>query len=159
MDTNDTAKTIIAEDVEITGSLKSASNVKLEGKINGDLTCTGNAFIGTGAVIRGNTSVNAITVLGKVAGNITAKDRLDLKASATINGDVRTKRMTMEDGVTFVGKLEVNPTGIPRDLAPERRPETGLDLDPDLSSRKEEIRNDVKDELKKGGTGGFFGRK
>ncbi len=158
MDTNDTAKTIIAEDVEITGSLKSASNVKLEGKINGDLTCAGNAFIGTAAIIRGNTSVTALTVLGKIAGNVTAKDRLDLKASATINGDVRTKRMTMEDGVTFVGKLEVNPTGMPRDLVPERRPEPALDLDPDLSSRKEEIRNDIKDELKKN-SGGFFGRK
>ena len=56
-------------------------------------------------------SVETISIQGQVNGNITAKDKIELKATARLHGDIRAKRLTVEDGVTFVGKVEVNPTG------------------------------------------------
>jgi cytoskeletal protein CcmA (bactofilin family) len=103
--------TVIGEDVEVVGSIKCASNIQIDGKLNGDLTCNGKAVIGKSATIKGNMNVDAITLLGQVNGNIAAKDILELKASARMNGDVRSKRLTVEDGVTFIGKVEVNPSG------------------------------------------------
>ena len=111
MDTNATAKTIIAEDVEITGSIKTSSPIRIDGKLNGDLTCGGHAVIGASAHVKGNISVESVSVEGHVTGNITARDRIELKASTNLNGDIRAKRLTVEDGVTFVGKSEVNPSG------------------------------------------------
>ncbi len=49
--------------------------------------------------------------MGQVSGNITAKDKIELKSTARLHGDIRAKRLTVEDGVTFVGKVEVNPAG------------------------------------------------
>jgi cytoskeletal protein CcmA (bactofilin family) len=111
MTTHDTPKTIIAADAEVVGSLKSGSGVQVEGRLGGDLTCAGAAQIGAGAVIRGNVSAESVTLTGQVSGNITARERIDLKQSARAIGDIKAKRLVVEDGVVLVGRVEVNPTG------------------------------------------------
>ncbi len=110
MDTGQT-KTVIGEDVEISGNVKCESNIQINGKLNGDLTCGGQAMIGNASAIKGNMSIETVSIMGQVNGNITAKDKIELKSTARLHGDIRAKRLTVEDGVTFVGKVEVNPSG------------------------------------------------
>jgi cytoskeletal protein CcmA (bactofilin family) len=105
------AKTIIGEDVEISGNIKCESNIQLNGKLNGDLTCGAQAMIGDTSAVKGNLSIETISVMGQINGNITAKDKIELKSTARLHGDIRAKRLTVEDGVTFIGKVEVNPAG------------------------------------------------
>lgn len=112
MEADKTAKTIISEDVEITGNVKSANHIQFDGKLNGDLNCTGVATLGKTAAIKGNVNADSVTIAGNVVGNVTAKDRIEMKSTAKVQGDIRAKRLTVEDGVTFVGKSEVNPTGL-----------------------------------------------
>ena len=111
METDKTPKTLIAEDIEITGSIKCASHIQFDGKLNGDLTCTGAALLGKTTVVKGNVSAESVSISGTIAGNITAKDRIEMKSTAKVQGDIRAKRLTVEDGVTFIGKSEVNPAG------------------------------------------------
>lgn len=105
-------QTIITEDVEITGTVKSSGGLRIDGRLNGDLNCAGDVVVGKSANIKGNLAVNSVNIEGQIAGNIVARDRIGLKAAARITGDVKAKRMTVEDGVTFVGKAEVNPSGV-----------------------------------------------
>ena len=105
------AKTVIGEDVEITGNVKCESNIQLNGKLNGDLTCGAQAMIGDTSAVKGNLSIETVSIMGQVNGNITAKDKIELKSTARLHGDIRAKRLTVEDGVTFIGKVEVNPAG------------------------------------------------
>lgn len=111
MDNTDKAKSVIAEDVEITGSIKSSTPIHIEGKLNGDLTCSNSVTIGQASSIRGNLTVDSVVIMGQITGNITAKDKIDLKATARLTGDIKARRLSVEDGVTFVGKSEVNPSG------------------------------------------------
>jgi len=67
--------------------------------------------IGDSAAVKGNLSVESISIMGEVTGNVTARDRIELKSTARLTGDIQAKRLTVEDGVTFVGKSEVNPSG------------------------------------------------
>jgi cytoskeletal protein CcmA (bactofilin family) len=119
--------TVIGEDVEIVGSVKCTSNIQIDGKLNGDLTCNGKAIIGGSAAIKGNLNVDAATLQGQINGNVTAKDIIQLKATARMTGDLRAKRLTVEDGVTFVGKAEINPSGATqaRPAAPAEKPGEG----------------------------------
>jgi cytoskeletal protein CcmA (bactofilin family) len=122
----DAIKTTIAEDIQIVGAVKCASNIRLDGKLEGDLSCSGSAVIGGKAVMKGNLNVESISIEGQVDGNVTARDRIELKSTARLNGDIRAKRLTVEDGVTFVGKSEVNPSGPGKpDAAPKAQPEDG----------------------------------
>ncbi len=113
-------KTIIGEDVEITGNIKCESNIQIDGKLNGDLTCNGNAIIGNASTVKGNLSVETITIFGQVNGNVVAKDKIELKSTARLSGDIRARRLTVEDGVTFVGKAEVNPAGTQGNRNPQQ---------------------------------------
>ena len=111
MEADKVAKTIIAEDIEITGNIKCASHIQFDGKLNGDLNCTGAAMLGKTAIIKGNISAESVSISGSITGNLTAKDRIEMKSTARVMGDIRSKRLTVEDGVTFIGKSEVNPAG------------------------------------------------
>ncbi len=112
--TDKTAKTIIAEDIEITGTIKSASNIQFDGKLNGDLNCAGSAMLGKNAVVKGNINAESVSISGSITGNIVVKDRIEMKSTARVQGDISAKRLTVEDGVTFVGKSEVNSSGAAR---------------------------------------------
>lgn len=103
--------THITEDVEIVGSLKGVAPVELEGKIAGDLTSAGAVTVGAAAVARGQVAAEAVLVEGQVAGNIVAKDRVELKRTARVQGDLKARRLVVEEGATLVGKVEVNPAG------------------------------------------------
>lgn len=105
-------KTIIGDDIEITGSIKSTGNIIMGGKLNGDLACDGSVIITETAVVKGNMSVESISISGIVQGNVSAKDRIEMKSTARVHGDICAKRLTVEDGVTFIGRSEVNPAGV-----------------------------------------------
>jgi len=150
MEVNQNVKTVIAEDVEIVGSVKSAGDVHLAGKLNGDLTCQGQATIGETATIKGNISADSTSISGQVNGNVSAKDRIELKSTARLNGDIRAKRLTVEDGVTFVGKSEVNPTGGGTRSASEQKGGS------ETEGKSEAPAAEQSDEKAKGGV---FGRK
>ena len=104
------AKTIISDDVEITGSIKCSGGVKMSGKLNGDLACAGEVLVEKGAAIKGNVAAASIVVWGMVKGNISAKERIELKGSARVAGDIKAKRLVVEEGVTLVGKSEISPS-------------------------------------------------
>ena len=102
-------ESIIAQDVEIAGAIKSGGSVQFEGILDGELDCQGDVTIGTTAQIKGNLSANSVVVEGSIQGDITAADKIEMKSTATVVGDIQSKRLAVEDGVTFMGKSEVNP--------------------------------------------------
>lgn len=145
MENTEAMKTVVAEDVEIVGSVKCESPIQIDGKLNGDLSCSGNAVIGQTAVVKGNISADSTTIMGQINGNISAKDRIELKSTARVNGDIRARRLTVEDGVTFVGKSEVNPAGTGgRPAATDAKPgkdAAGADPSPSATEEDAEEKN------------------
>jgi cytoskeletal protein CcmA (bactofilin family) len=105
------SQSIITSDVEIKGSIKSAGSVQIDARLEGDLNCTGDTTVGHSANIKGSIVANSVSLEGTVNGTITAKDKIMMKSTTHITGDVKCKRLAVEDGVTFVGKCEVNPGG------------------------------------------------
>ncbi len=111
MDTSTSAQTIIAAEVEIVGTIKTSGSIQINGTLDGDLQCDGDATIGKDARIKGNLNVNSVVLAGSITGNVTAKDRIQMQSSARVHGDIKAKRLSVEDGVTFIGHSEVNPSG------------------------------------------------
>ena len=113
METNSASETIISSEVEIIGTIKTSGSVQFNGQLEGDLQSEGDATIGKSAEVKGNLAGNSISIAGSVNGNVTAKDRIQMLATARVHGDIKAKRLTVEDGVTFIGRSEVNPSGQP----------------------------------------------
>jgi cytoskeletal protein CcmA (bactofilin family) len=68
--------------------------------------------LGDSAVVNGNINAQTVVVRGKINGNINAKEKIEIKTKAELFGDIRASKLSVEEGVTFVGKTEVNPNKI-----------------------------------------------
>jgi cytoskeletal protein CcmA (bactofilin family) len=119
---NTNGKNVLNSDVELTGSLKFSGELTFDGKLDGDISSEGVLTLGDNAVIRGNLNVNSVVVRGKINGNISAREKIEIKAKAELFGDIRSPRLVIEEGVTFVGKSEVNPNKAAPAAPPTPRP-------------------------------------
>ncbi|MGB7768943.1 MAG: polymer-forming cytoskeletal protein [Verrucomicrobiia bacterium] len=108
-------------DVEIKGNIKFSGELSLDGKLDGEIHTDGALNLGDSAVVNGNINAQSVVVRGKVHGNINAKEKIDIKAKAELFGDIRASKLVIEEGVTFVGKTEVNPNKV-TPTAPTARP-------------------------------------
>ena len=123
-----TGKNVLASDVEINGTLKFSGELTFEGKLEGEITSDGTLQLGDSAVVKGDIHAGSVVVRGKINGNISAKEKIEIKAKAELFGDIKATKLVIEEGVTFVGKTEVNPnksapTPPPAPRAGERPPE------------------------------------
>jgi cytoskeletal protein CcmA (bactofilin family) len=106
---NNDSKNILSSDVELRGTLKFSGELTFDGKIEGDILSEGSLSLGDNAVVKGNIAVNSVVLRGKITGNVSAKEKIDIKTRTELFGDIRASRLVMEEGVTFVGQTEVNP--------------------------------------------------
>src|SRR5213080_4254608 len=109
MATNNDAKNVLNSDIEFKGNLRFSGELTLDGKLEGDITSDGTLNLGDNAVVKGNITATSVIVRGKINGNITAREKIEIKSRTELFGDIRSARLVMEDGVTFVGQTEVNP--------------------------------------------------
>jgi cytoskeletal protein CcmA (bactofilin family) len=120
MSANNTGKNLLNSDVEVKGNIKFAGELTFEGKLDGEIHTDGVLMLGDSAVINGNIAAQSVVVRGKITGNISAKDKIEIKAKAEVFGDVRATKLAIEEGVIFVGKTEVNPNKVSPTPPPAR---------------------------------------
>ena len=114
------SKNTLNSNVEIKGNLKFAGQLTFEGKLEGEIQSEGTLLLGDSAVINGNINASSIVLRGKINGNVTAKDKVEIKGKTEMFGDVTAAKLVIEEGVTFVGKMDVNPNKVAPSPAPAR---------------------------------------
>lgn len=104
--------TNLTSDVEVKGTIKFDKVMKIDGKFDGELkTKDGELIVGKTGKIKANVKVRNAIIEGRVDGNITASEKVELKKKAQLIGDLQAKTLVIEEGVVFVGKCNVNPDG------------------------------------------------
>lgn len=116
--TPSTSKNSLASDVEIKGNLKFSGELSFDGKLEGEINTDGVLNLGDSAVVNGNINAQSVIVRGKITGNIVAKEKIEIKTKTELFGDIRASKLMVEEGVTFVGKTEVNPNKVAPTAAP-----------------------------------------
>jgi len=101
------SRNVLSTDVEVKGILRFTNDLIVDGRIEGEIHSDGNLTIGENARIKAEIRTATVIIHGKVHGNITATDRVDLKAGAEIVGDIKSKVLSMEAGAVFVGKSTI----------------------------------------------------
>lgn len=97
----------ISTESVITGDLKTKSNIKVDGRVNGNVNATGNVHIGPNALVEGAVNGMDVQIAGIVNGNVTAAGGLTLFASAKLNGDVNAASIQAEKGVVYKGNMTI----------------------------------------------------
>jgi len=99
----DEIDTILAEDIDFAGTLTFQKPLMIKGKFRGEIKATGDLFIGEKAIVEASIEANNVSVKGKVKGNVSAFSRVELYASATLDGDITAPDIAMESGCDFNG--------------------------------------------------------
>jgi cytoskeletal protein CcmA (bactofilin family) len=119
------SKNTLNSDVELKGSLKFTGELTFDGKLDGDISSDGSLNLGDNAVVKGNINVNTVVVRGKINGNVVAREKIDIKSKTELFGDIRSPKLVIEEGVTFVGKTEVNPNKVTPTAPPPTPAQSG----------------------------------
>jgi len=100
-------RNILSSDVEIKGTVKFSNDLVVDGKIEGEISSTGNLTVGENARLKAEIRTGTVVVYGKVHGNISAGTHVELKATAEVVGDIKAATLSIEAGAIFVGKSTV----------------------------------------------------
>lgn len=94
----------------IKGELSASEDLALFGQMEGTITLPDHTLsIGSHANIRASISAKAVVVMGAVTGNVTAGDRIDIRATGSVTGDITAPRLVVVEGGQLRGKVEMPP--------------------------------------------------
>jgi len=100
---NNSTFSIVGSDTTITGNLNASTDLHVDGRVEGDLTC--NSLVqGERSEIVGNVAAESVRIAGKVEGTVSAREVVILK-SARILGDIVYDALTIEQGARLDGRL------------------------------------------------------
>jgi cytoskeletal protein CcmA (bactofilin family) len=103
------ASTIVGAGMTLKGELQGEGTVVILGSFEGDVALTGSLHVGPDARVEANISASAIVVAGVVRGNLSAHTRVEILASGSLTGSVRSGSFTAADGAIVKGELWVEP--------------------------------------------------
>jgi cytoskeletal protein CcmA (bactofilin family) len=96
--------TVIAEDLEIKGTVKFKSSLMIKGVLEGEIFSEGLLIIGPTAKVTATITTKNLISHGEVTGNVTASEQVILKSTSVHQGDITTPNITIESGALFNGK-------------------------------------------------------
>ena len=106
----------------IKGEITGSESLFIDGKVEGSINLPGNRVtVGRNGQVAASISAREIVVLGKVRGNVTASDRVDIRAEGALTGDVSAARISIEDGAFFKGGIDIRKAE-PKPVAPASSP-------------------------------------
>jgi len=105
----------IGKSLVIKGEVTGSESLYIDGRVEGSINLSGNRVtVGRNGVVAANINAREIVVLGKVRGNLTASDRVDIRSDGSLTGDVIAARISIEDGAFFKGGIDIRKGGQPQ---------------------------------------------
>jgi cytoskeletal protein CcmA (bactofilin family) len=99
--------TVIGSGTVIEGTVKVSHDVRVDGTIKGKIDIEGDLIVGSTGVIEADIEARSTKLGGKVVGNLTTKDRIELEENASIIGDIKTKELVINEGAVFHGNCSM----------------------------------------------------
>lgn len=110
----------IGRSVVIKGEVTGSESLYIDGRIEGSITFKDHRVtVGRNGVVQANISAREVVIMGKVTGNVDCTDRVDIRSEGTLNGDVVSARISVEDGAMLRGSVQLNPGEQKHDNAKE----------------------------------------
>ena len=109
---NSAEQATIGKSLVIKGEVTDSESLYIDGRVEGSINLSGNRVtVGRNGVVAANINAREIVVLGKVRGNLTASDRVDIRSDGSLTGDVVAARISIEDGAYFKGGIDIRKAG------------------------------------------------
>ncbi|HEY5593585.1 MAG TPA: polymer-forming cytoskeletal protein [Nitrospiria bacterium] len=101
----------LGKGTEFKGVITYHGTIRIDGHVEGEIITEGTLIVGESAVINAEISAGTLVSSGKIAGNITAMEKIQLLPTAVLDGSVKTPLLIIEEGVRFNGNCQMNRSG------------------------------------------------
>lgn len=108
---------IIAPGMTVVGDLSTDGCIRVEGRVEGSVRAGQAVVVGREGVLEGDLHARDAVVSGRVSGCVVAEARLEVQATARIQGEVRAVRMQLEDGAVLNGAVRMGADALARPAA------------------------------------------
>jgi cytoskeletal protein CcmA (bactofilin family) len=98
---------IIAQGCKFEGKVEVRGTLRIEGNFKGDIGTPESLVIGKTGVVNGKVTVKNAIIGGKLIGNIVADNKIELQSGSHVEGDIKTKRLVIDEGVFFEGNCSM----------------------------------------------------
>src|SRR5438128_394247 len=106
--------TVIGKGTFVRGRINGSGDLEIQGRVEGDVTCSGDVDVDTSGLVAADVSARRITVRGAVKGNLTADDLLSIEAGAKVVGDLKAARIVIAPGGLVRGQVATGGAGAAR---------------------------------------------
>lgn len=100
-------RSVINASTWVEGTVKSSTDLRVEGQVNGVVECEGVLYVAEGAVIDATVVAGGIIVEGSLSGTILCHGRLEIRASGAVTAEVDTERLVIHEGAVYEGRLRM----------------------------------------------------
>ena len=109
---NSQEQATIGKSLVIKGEVTGSESLYIDGRVEGSINLPGNRVtVGRNGIVAANINAREVVVIGKVRGNLTASDRVDIRNEGSLTGDVVAQRISIEDGAFFKGGIDIRKPG------------------------------------------------
>ncbi|MFW6088139.1 MAG: bactofilin family protein [Gemmatimonadota bacterium] len=105
---------IIGPGMRIVGDCSSDGTIRVEGKVEGSVNAGKSVVVGKDGVVKGDISTQDAIIAGTVDGSVSAESRVELQASCRVQGDIRSRRVKLDEGGHVDGQLHMGASATAR---------------------------------------------
>lgn len=99
--------TLISSGTTLKGDVSSNGDLRIDGTIIGNIKSTAKIIIGASGVVEGDILGNQADIVGKVTGNVRAKELLQLRGDSVVTGNLYAGKLQVEPSATFNGQCHM----------------------------------------------------
>ena len=99
--------TFLGPKITIDGTVTGSEPVLIEGNVKGAINLSGDLRIGTQARVDAKVHARNVTVEGRLNGDVSADDRVELVAGSTVDGNIKAPKIVVAEGARFRGNVDM----------------------------------------------------
>ncbi|PJZ57964.1 bactofilin family protein [Leptospira barantonii] len=99
--------TVLGRETSFSGILNFQKPLEISGEFQGEIESEGFLLVSEGAKVRANIKAGTVIVGGEITGNVIATQKLEMLATGKVNGNIKTSKLQIADGVIFDGNCEM----------------------------------------------------
>lgn len=105
--TNNNGATLISAGTTLKGDISSSNDLRIDGTVIGNIDSSAKVIVGGNGIVEGDITGAQADIVGKVSGNIRAKELLQLKGESVVTGNLYAGKLQIEPSATFNGQCHM----------------------------------------------------
>ena len=97
----------IGPSIFIKGNITSSEDLAIDGRVEGTVDVGGQRLtVGPGAAVFGDVAAGAMSISGAITGTVTATERIEVRETGSVDGDISAPRLAVRDGAVLCGRID-----------------------------------------------------